>query len=234
LITYSAKSRTKKARDMDMFLVLGIPGSPFTRAVMLALEEKGARYRLQAVSPGTLRTPAHLVRHPFGRVPVIEHGTFRLYETQAILRYVDRVAPGPELTPNYPQGAARMDQLMNINDWYLFHGVNNVIAFQRVVAPRVFGRAPDEAAIAAAMPQAHIVIDALAAELGNQSHFFGDALSLADVLLAPQLDVLRATPEWPVLTAQHANLQAWMERMAARPSMMATTWERMAAMAEAA
>jgi glutathione S-transferase len=219
---------------MDTILVHGIPGSPFTRAVMVALEEKGARYRLQAVPLATLRAPAHLVRHPFGRVPVIEHGTFRLYETQAILRYVDCAVGGPALTPTDPRAAALMDQLMNINDWYLFHGVNNVIAFQRVVAPRLLGRAPDESAIAAAVPKAHIVIDALAGELGTHEYFVGDDLTLADVLLAPQLDMLRATPEWAVLSAQHANLQAWAARMAARPSMMATTWDRMAAMAEAA
>jgi glutathione S-transferase len=219
---------------MDAFLIHGIPGSPFTRAVMVALEEKAARYRLRSVPPGTLRAPAHLARHPFGRVPVIEHGTFQLYETQAILRYVDRVTPGAALTPADPQAAARMDQLMSVNDWYVFHGVNNIIAFQRLVAPRVLGRAPDESAIAAAMPKARVVVDALAGELGSQSYFVGDALSLADILLAPQLDMLRLTPEWAVLTAQHPNLQAWTERMATRPSMMATTWERMAALAEAA
>ena len=32
-----------------------------------------------------------------------------------------------------------MDQLMNINDWYLFQGVANVIAFQRIIAPRLMG-----------------------------------------------------------------------------------------------
>ena len=53
---------------------------------LVALEEKGAADRIAPVGPGTLRAPAHLALHPFGRVPVIEHGAFRLYETQAILR----------------------------------------------------------------------------------------------------------------------------------------------------
>jgi glutathione S-transferase len=61
--------------------------------VLVALEEKGARYRLCAVPPGTLKTPEHLARHPFGRVPVMEHGSFRLYESQAILRYLDLLTP---------------------------------------------------------------------------------------------------------------------------------------------
>lgn len=217
---------------MSEIVIHSIPGSPFGRAALVALEEKGARYRLAAVVPGTLRGPEHLARHPFGRVPVLEHGDFRLYEAQAILRYVDRALPGPALTPAQPRAAGRMDQLMNINDWYLFQGVANVIAFQRIVGPRLLGLTPDEAAIAAAMPKGHAVFEELSRQLGDQPYFVGDAISLADVLLAPQLDFMRATPEWAPLTRGRENLQAWLDRMNARPSMQATTWERVAAMAQ--
>src|SRR6266852_9399764 len=114
---------------MSEFIVYSVPGSPFGRAVLAKLEEKAASYRLLPVVPGTFRSPGHLARHPFGRVPVLEHNGFSLYETQAILRYLDRVLPAPALTPADPKRAARMDQVMNINDWYLFHGVGNVIVF---------------------------------------------------------------------------------------------------------
>jgi glutathione S-transferase len=186
------------------------------------------------VALGRHRAPEHLALHPFGRVPVLEHGDFRLYETQAILRYIERVHPAPALTPADPQAAARMDQLMNINDWYLFQGVANVIGFQRIVAPRLMGTTPDEAAIAAAMPKARSVFDELAHQLSDQQFFVGDTVSLADVLLAPQIDFMRATPEWQPLTSNHPNLELWLDRMNARRSMAATTWERVAAMAEAA
>ncbi|MBS0364265.1 MAG: glutathione S-transferase family protein [Proteobacteria bacterium] len=219
---------------MSEMVVHSIPGSPFGRAVLLTLEEKHAPYRLAPVAPGQHRSAEHLARHPFGRVPVLEHDAFCLYETQAILRYLDRVLPEPALTPADPRAAARMDQLMSVNDWYLFQGVNNVITFQRLIAPRLLGRAPDEAAIAAALPAAHRVIDELAAKLGDQPWFAGSALSLADLLLAPQLDFLQATPEWPQLRAGHARLQGWLDRMTSRASMIATTWERVTAMAAAA
>ena len=92
------------------------------------------------MAPGTLRTPEHLALHPFGRVPVLEHGQFRLYETAAILRYLERVLPAPLLVPvAYAEAAARVDQLMNINDWYLFQGPGNVIAFQRIVGTEAAG-----------------------------------------------------------------------------------------------
>ena len=38
------------------FIVYSIPGSPFGRAVLAALEEKGAPYRLAPVAPGTFRS----------------------------------------------------------------------------------------------------------------------------------------------------------------------------------
>ena len=218
---------------MNEIRVYSIPGSPYGRAVMVALEEKQAAYRLVPVAPGTFRAPEHLARHPFGRVPVLEHGDFRLYETQAILRYLDRALPGSTLTPPEPRAAARIDQLMNINDCYLFQGVGNVIVFQRIVGPKLMGLKPDEAAIAAAMPKAHHVFAALAHELGEGSYFGGESMSLADVLIAPQLDFFAATPEWAQLTAQTPNLVRWLDRMNGRPSMRATTWERVSEMARA-
>jgi glutathione S-transferase len=219
---------------MSAFTVHGIPGSPFGRAVLLTFEEKRAPYRFARVAPGTLRSLEHLARHPFARVPVLEHGEFRLYETAAIVRYLDRVLPGPALTPADPRQAARMDQLMNVNDWYLFQGVGNVIGFQRVVGPRVFGLTPDEQAIAAVLPKAQAVLDELSRALGAQPYFTGDQVTLADLMLAPQLEFLSETPEWRPLTARSANLDAWLARMAARPSMQATTWERVASLQAAA
>jgi glutathione S-transferase len=219
---------------MSDFIVHSIAGSPFGRSVLAALEEKGAPYRLAPVAPGTFQSPEHLARHPFGRVPVLEHNGFSLYETQAILRYLDRVLPAPALTPADPKLTARMDQVMNINDWYLFHGVGNVIIFHRVVGPRVMGLKPDEAAIEAAMPKARVVFTELARLLGQQSYFVGEAISLADLLVAPAIGFFTQTPEWADLAAPHPNLVAWLARMEARPSMQATTWERVSEMAKAA
>jgi glutathione S-transferase len=94
------------------------------------------------------------------------------------------------------------------------------------------GLTPDETAIAAAMPKAHVVFDALAHELGDGAYFAGDTPSLADIMIAAQLDFFTGTPEWPALTAKNPNLVRWMERMNGRPSMRATTWDRVAAMAQ--
>jgi glutathione S-transferase len=219
---------------MSQFIVHSIPGSPYGRAVLATLEEKDADYRLAPLALGAQKVEPHISRHPFGRIPALEHDGFLLYETQAILRYLDRVLPDPALTPARARLAARMDQAMNVNDWYLYQGVANVIVFHRVFAPRLIGSTPDETAIAAAIPKARVVFVELSRLLGEQPYFAGAAMSLADLLIAPQLDIFSLAPEWAPLAAAAPNLVAWLARMNERPSFKATTWERLAAMAQAA
>ena len=219
---------------MAGFMVYSIPGSPYGRAVLIALEEKGADYRLSPVAPGAFGSPEHMARHPMAKVPVLQHGDFMVYETQAILRYLDRVLPSPSFTPGDPRAAARMDQAMNVNDCYLFNGVSNTIGFQRVVGPRVMGLTPDEAIIAAALPRGRQVFGVLAGILGEGPYFAGESLSLADFLLAPQIDFFRDLPEWADLGGPHPHLGAWLDRMNVRPSLAKTTWDMVAEMAKTA
>jgi glutathione S-transferase len=218
---------------MDEFIIWTVPGSPYARAVLLALEEKGASWRISPLGLADSKSPAHLARQPFGRMPAVEHGDFRLYETQAVLRYIDRVMPSPPLTPADPRAEARMNQLMGIADWYLMPQVSAPVTFGRVIAPR-FGLPTDEARIAAALPQAVVCVGEIARLLGDQAFMAGDSLSLADLMLAPQLTFLPAFAEGRELLAPHARLNAWIERMEARPSLAATTWDKVTDLAKAA
>ena len=84
------------------------------------------------------------------------------------------------------------------------------------------------------MPKALAVFNELAHLLGEQRYFVGDAISLADLMLAPAVELFTATPEWSVLGAPHANLESWLARMQALPSMQATTWKRVSELARAA
>src|SRR5215475_12749539 len=137
---------------MSEFVIHGVHGSPFMRSVCAALEEKGQPYRIEAFSPSSMRNEEYRKLQPFGRVPAIEHGDYRLYETQAILRYIDALYPEPPLQPSEPQAIGRMNQAIGINDWYLFPQVARIIAFQRIIGPAIMGITPDEAACAAAVP----------------------------------------------------------------------------------
>ena len=206
---------------MSEIVVYGVPGSPFLRSVEMGLREKGAPYRLQAIAPGEHKGEAHLKRHPFGRIPAFEHDGFILYETQAILRYIDDILPEPPFEPSDPKQAARMNQIVGINDWYLFPKVCAVVVFQRIVGPVLLGLPTDETAIAEALPMGRTCIAALDELLAGQPFLAGERLSLADLHLAPQLDFLAATPEGAGLL-QGTGLAQWLERMTVRPSMLAT------------
>ena len=192
---------------MSEFIVHSVPGSPFGRSVLATLEEKGAPYRLAPVALGTSQSPEHLARHPFGRVPVLEHDGFMLYETQAILRYLDRILPMPALTPADPRRAARMDQAMNINDWYLFQGVGNVIIFHRVIGPRMMGQGARRSGDRGRDAEGAKSSSTSSRGCSARTHISAATrISLADLMLAPAVEFFTLVPEWSELGAPHANL----------------------------
>src|SRR5881394_3284497 len=154
---------------MSEVIIHGVPGSPYVRKALLVCEEKGAPYRLAAMGMGQNKTPDYLARQPFGRIPAIEHDGFRLYEAQAIMRYVDLAFPGPSLVPSDPRKAARMQQVMNIVDWYVMPSISAGIGWNRVVAP-LFGMPVDEDAIRNAIPQAKTCVAALEAILDGNAY----------------------------------------------------------------
>jgi glutathione S-transferase len=186
------------------------------------LKEKAVDYRLQVMSPGESKSAEYLEqRHPFGRVPAFEHDGFRLYETQAIIKYLDRIYPEPPLTPEDPQAFARMNQLIGIIEWYFFPKAAAPIAFQRIIGPVLLGLPTDEAPIAEAMPMARTCFAELERLLGDNPYLTGDSVSLADIMLASQLDLLSETPEGKQLLAG-TKIEEWLWRMLERPSMIAT------------
>jgi glutathione S-transferase len=212
---------------MSDIVVYGVPGSPYLRSALLGLHEKGASYRLAVLSGiGATHSEEHLQRHPFGRIPVLEHGDFRLYETQAILRYLDAVLPGPALQPRDPRAVARMNQIAGIVDWYVFPYVSVGITAERFMSQLFWNRPADEANIARAVPRAWTCVRELERLLGSSEFLTGDTLSIADLMVAPQLLFFRGTPEAERLM-QGTLLDAWLKRMQARPSMQATEVERL-------
>jgi glutathione S-transferase len=218
---------------MSDFTVYGVPGSPYVRAALLGLEEKGCAWRLHAMPFGAFKAPEHLARNPFGRIPVLDHGDFRLYEAQAILRYLDRIIPEPRLTPRDPRAEARMNQICGITDWYFMPQVSATITFQRLVAPKI-GRPVDEAKVSEAIPKAEICVAEISRLLGEQPFMAGDELSIADLMLAPHLTMFAETAEGAPMLKRHSNIASWVERMNARPSMRSTTWDKLHELARAA
>jgi glutathione S-transferase len=202
-------------------------GSPYCRAALLGLEEKGAAYQVAPIPPLAVKSPEHLQRHPFGRVPVLDHGDFRLYETQAILRYIDAILPGPAMQPKEARAMARMSQIANIVDWYVLPSISVGITAERILSQMFWNRGTDEENIAKALPLARICIAELVKLKGDGKFMVGDAVSIADVMLAPHIDSVMLTPEG-VEMLSGCPLLPWLDRMRERDSWMATAPERLA------
>jgi glutathione S-transferase len=201
----------------------GAPYSVYTRSARLALIEKGVDYTLETVDvhgPGGL-PPEHLQRQPFGKIPAFDHDGFALFETGAILRYIDEAFPGPSLQPRGVQARARMNQAISICDSYLYpHGVWGIFV-ERISKPKR-AMAADEQKVQASLPKAAACHAVLADILGNQDFLCGDALSLADLHAAPMLACVSMTEEGRNMMAAHPQLAQWWQRMAARASMQQT------------
>src|SRR5262249_2646875 len=93
---------------MSSVTLFGFPRSTYVKIVGLVLTEKGVDYRFHDTET-EMYDAVHLQRHPFRRVPALLHGDFMLYETSAIVAYVDEVLDGPKLTPQDPRQRARMN-----------------------------------------------------------------------------------------------------------------------------
>jgi len=202
--------------------VYSIPGSPFLASVLWTLEECNAPYAFVPLAPNELKEPAHLARHPFGRMPAIEHEGFCLYETQAIIRYVADVFPGEPLVPASARDQARMNQLMGINDCYLFPKASSIIAWERLIKPQMMGEPADESVVAAAVPMADLCSKEIERLMDGRNYLAGDRLSLADLHLAPQFHYLAMTPEGATILSRRPQLSAWLELMRSRPSIRKT------------
>jgi glutathione S-transferase len=204
-------------------VVYGPGYSTYVRTVRLVLEEREADYRLIEVDlmQGQHKTPEHLARHPFGKVPAFEHDGLVLHETSAITRYLDAVLPGRSLTPETPKHTAIMHQLIALADAYTYPAMVGTVAIQRLVVPRQ-GGTPDEARIQAALPAIQTTLDELERIMDGHPWLVGYDLTLADLHLAPMMAYFSATPEGERLLPSYPGLQRWWSTIAARPSMERT------------
>jgi glutathione S-transferase len=200
----------------------GADYSVYARMVELTLIEKGVPYRIEPLDIFKGAPPAYLTLHPFGKIPALEHGAFKLYETGAITRYIDEAFSGPALQPKDVQGRARMVQIMSIIDSYGYRPLIWDIMVERLVAPTE-GRASDEARIAAALPQAGRTLAALS-DLTAGPYLLGGQVTLADLHLASIIAYFRLASEGRQLLAKAPKVGTWWEAIAKRPSLEKTRY----------
>ena len=199
--------------------VFGFQRSTYVNVVRLILTEKAVTFRFHDTE-NEMYTPEHLARHPFGRVPVLQHGDFMLYETRAIAAYVDEVLDGHKLTPVEPRKRARMNQWIGNLDAYFYPYMIYHIGHERLVFPEL-GIPAKQAIVDRALPTARRALAVMDRELADDRRFIvGDDVTLADFFLLPTLFAFGLTPEGKALRPEFRHVQAWDERMSALPSVV--------------
>ena len=91
----------------------------------------------------------------------------------------------------------------------------------------MINRPVDEDAVTPAVPNARICIAEIGRLLDGHTWLPGDAISLADLLLAPHLSMSAQALEGAEILREHKHLESWLARIEARPSIAATTWDRL-------
>jgi glutathione S-transferase len=201
--------------------VYGSAMSPYVWSVRLTLAEKGVAHELISVGASELRSDSHLSRHPFGRIPAFEHDGFALYETQAIMRYIDEAFAATPLQPIELHPFSRMNQIMGVVDAYLAPSLLGGVLFPRIVAP-LLGQPADEAKVQASLPLVRLCLGEIARLADGQEFLAGEMLSLADLMAAPPLCHFKKLPEGQAQLAELPALAAWLSRIEERQSVKVT------------
>jgi glutathione S-transferase len=191
-------------------------GSPFSWRVQLALEEKGLAYEpvLLSFEKGEHKSPEHLARSPHGKVPALADDGVTLYESSAIVEYLDERYPRTPLLPADPAARALV-RVEEIEATHYFGDGFGALARQVFFTP---AERRDAAAVEAARAEVRKLLEALDARAGKRrgAYVIGETLSRADLAWLPFVEIAgRAGVE---LDARTPWLLDWRGRMRARPS----------------
>jgi glutathione S-transferase len=194
-------------------------GSPYAWRVWLALEHKALAYELRMLSfsGGDLKQPEFLKINPRGKVPALVDGDFAIYESAAILDYLEEAHPdsGARLLPDDVKSRARARRLVREADSYLAHAMETLVDLILFTAAEQWdSKAIDEAAVA-------FVAELARFETELDGDFFAGNVGAVDFTVYPMialaLRIERKKPDVNVSAAVPLKLAAWMRRMEALP-----------------
>ncbi|MET1029244.1 MAG: glutathione S-transferase family protein [Dongiaceae bacterium] len=206
---------------MAEFKLWGFDGSTYVRTVKMLLAEKGAKDFEQVqinVLQGEPRKPDHLERHPFGKVPVLDHEGMRILETSAIMRYLNDVLPGKSLVPATPKDRARMDMIVGLIDSYGYGSLVGGVAAYHLFPDFVGGK--NDTFREQGLVTGRKVLELTMATRGK-SPFIAGELSIADLFLAPIIAYVAMTPDKDRLFDVD-GFSDWWTKIQALPSFQAT------------
>ena len=162
-------------------------GSPFAWRGLLTLEVKRLQYvsHLLQFSKNEHKSPEFLGMNPRGKVPVVKDGDFVVYESLAIMKYLDDKHPEPSLFGRSPETSAQI--MMSVCECVSY--IETPIV--NIVRPIFFGGIDDrrEEMISAAsvLREEYSLLNA---RLTGRRWVIGDSITAADIMLYPQTAVL--------------------------------------------
>ncbi len=201
--------------------LFGHPGSTCTRKVLCTLAEKNAPFEFNIVdiTKGEQKSPEHLARQPFGVVPAIDDDGFALYESRAIIRYLDATRSGAALTPGDVKDRAVMDQWISVEQCYFSPAAMKSIL--EIWYSSMAGREADKSVIQAGLDASKRSLDVLDAALAGREYLAG-TFTLADICFAPYLQYLQDMGI-DGHVKERGNVAAWWGRVSSRPSWQKAT-----------
>ena len=206
---------------MSEMILWGFDGSTYVRTVKMLFAEKHFTDFKQVplnVLEGDPKKPEHLERHPFGKVPVLDHDGLRILETSAIVRYLDAILPGRKLVPADVRDRVRMDMVIGIIDSYGYGALAGGVAGYYLFPDFVGGK--NDEMRRSGLENGRKTLE-LAMETRGSSPFIAGDLSLADLYLAPIMFYVSLTPDKDILFSV-GGFNDWWARMQTLPSFKAT------------
>ncbi|HEY2988267.1 MAG TPA: glutathione S-transferase family protein [Candidatus Binatia bacterium] len=204
-------------------------GSPFAWRVMLTLEVKGLAYesKLLEFSKGEHKTPAYRRLNPRGKVPTLKDGDFVIYESLAIMSYLDRKYPDPPLFGKTPEETGLIWRALAESESYILP------AGDKVIRPIFFGKELDKVEeIREAAETLRHELELIDDRLARGQWLVGDKISAADIGVFPLVQLLlRAASKEAAqplnlgllpLGQTFPNVARWVQRIEALPNYQRT------------
>jgi len=195
--------------------------APNPRRVQMFIAEKGIEgieEVVVAIGEDAHKRPDFLARNPMARLPVLELDDGRsLCETRAICTYLEGRHPEPNLMGVDAEERAFIEMADRRMEWYLFLAVANWIRHTHPgLAPLEQPQFPEYGESQGLKSRA--VAQWLDGELATRPWIAGERFTIADITAFCCLEFARGLMRFVPAREGLANLQAWRERVAARPS----------------
>jgi glutathione S-transferase len=186
------------------------PLSTFARRVRIALIEKSIKAELVEVDmvARAHKSPAYLSLNPYGRVPTLEEDGFVLYESTAILQYLEETHPTPPLVPADARGRALVAMHVKLCDLQLARPSGTIIFPKRFLPKDRW----DEKAMAQAKKDIEMHLGILEPQLQGKEYLVGNRYSQVEVCYTPFAEFLQLMEITPP-----PAVAAWVARMLDRP-----------------